>query len=183
MLDRKTYEALSEALKNRERSCRSIAREFGVSHTVALKIRRYRGRVRVVDAPEIDAPVGDFQRCPRCGGKTRLPCVYCAVRDALTKEPRRFPQYVEDKEEERAFLDDEFAPNLTPEEFERYQEVRAWRERRPNPRFETIPDDWPWRDETFVDETSPRPNDAFPTPTPRSTPTPTRRATPVFVQS
>lgn len=178
MLDRKTYEALSEALKNRERSCRSIAREFGVSHTVALKIRRFRGRVRVVDVPEIDAPLGDFQRCPRCGGKTRLPCVYCAVRDALADTPRA-PNWNDANDERgQAFLDDEFAPNLTPEEFERYQEVRAWRERRPNPRFETIPDDWPWLDETFVDKTSPRTNDALPAPLPPSK----RRATPIFVQ-
>jgi hypothetical protein len=161
MLDRKTYEALSEALKNRERSCRSIAREFGVSHTLALKIRRYQGRVRVADVPEIDEPVGEFQRCPRCGGKTRLPCVYCAVRDKLAETPSRAVKTATlDDERGPAFLDDEFALDLTPEEFERYQEVRAWRERRPNPRFDVVPDDWPWRDETFVDETSPRPRDA-----------------------
>lgn len=178
MLDRKTYEALSEALKNRERSCRSVAREFGVSHTVALKIRRYRGRVRVVDVPEIDAPLGDFQRCPRCGGKTRLPCVYCAVRDALAEKPRADARDEAPDERGQAFLDDEFAPDLTPEEFARYQEVRAWRERRPNPRFETIPDDWPWRDETFVDETSPRPNDAPVVPAPRLQ----RRSSPISAQ-
>ncbi|MBR5242826.1 MAG: hypothetical protein IKW13_01195 [Thermoguttaceae bacterium] len=170
MLDRKTYEALSEALKNRERSCRSIAREFGVSHTLALKIRRYQGRVRVADVPEIDAPVGDFQRCPRCGGKTRLPCVYCAVNDALRKKPRMENRDAVD-DRGPAFLGDEFALDLTPEEFERYQEVRAWREGRPNPRFETIPDDWPWRDETFVDETSPRPRASSDSPSRRfSTP-------------
>lgn len=162
MLDRKTYEALSEALKNRERSCRSIAREFGVSHTLALKIRRYQGRVRVADVPEIAEPVGAFQRCPRCGGKTRLPCVYCAVRDNLAEKPRRSDRDDFNTERGPAFLDDEFALDLTPEEFERYQEVRAWRERSGNPRFEVVPDDWPWRDETFVDETSPRPRDAAP---------------------
>ena len=178
MLDRKTYEALSEALKNRERSCRSVAREFGVSHTVTLKIRRYRGRVRVVDVPEIDAPLGDFQRCPRCGGKTRLPCVYCAVRDALAEKPRADARDEAPDERGQAFLDDEFAPDLTPEEFARYQEVRAWRERRPNPRFETIPDDWPGRDETFVDETSPRPNDAPVVPAPRLQ----RRSSPISAQ-
>ena len=176
MLDRKTYEALSEALKNRERSCRSIAREFGVSHTLALKIRRCRGRVRVADAPEIAEPDGDFQRCPRCGGKTRLPCVYCAVRDALAQKPR--PQNRDDWNDERgpAFLNDEFALDLTPEEFERYQEVRAWRERRPNPRFDVIPDDWPWRDETFVDEMSPRTTAPHPFEPPRSK----QRSTPVL---
>lgn len=157
MLDRKTYDALSEALKNRERSCRSIAREFGVSHTLALKIRRYQGRVRVADVPEIAEPVGEFQRCPQCGAKTRLPCVYCAVRANLAQKPR--PQNRADAWNERgpAFLGDEFALDLTPEEFARYQEVRAWRERSRNPRFETLPDDWPWRDEIFVGETSPRP--------------------------
>lgn len=154
MLDRKTYDALSEALKNRERSCRSIAREFGVSHTLALKIRRYRGRVRVADVPEIAEPVGEFQRCPECGAKTRLPCVYCAVQAGLAQKPRPFAS---DDDRGPAFLGDEFALDLTPEEFARYQEVRAWRERCRNPRFETLPDDWPWRDETFVDETSPRP--------------------------
>ncbi|MBQ2790208.1 MAG: hypothetical protein IJE97_11275 [Thermoguttaceae bacterium] len=176
MLDRKTYEALSDALKNRERSCRSIAREFGVSHTLALKIRRFQGRVRVADAPEIDEPLGDFQRCPRCGGKTRLPCVYCAVRDALAQktQPQNNDAFVDERGP--AFLGDEFALDLTPEEYERYQEVRAWRERRPNPRFEVIPDDWPWRDETFVDATSPRPTDAVPSS--RAT----RRLTPVFAQ-
>ncbi len=176
MLDRKTYDALSEALKNRERSCRSIAREFGVSHTLALKIRRYRGRVRVADVPEIAEPVGEFQRCPECGAKTRLPCVYCAVQAELAQKPRR-----SDRDDDRgpAFLGDEFALDLTPEEFARYQEVRAWRERRPNPRFEVIPDDWPWRDETFVDETSPRTNDAVPIEPSRSK----RRPTPIFLQS
>lgn len=158
MLDRKTYDALSEALKNRERSCRSIAREFGVSHTLALKIRRYRGRVRVADAPEIAEPIGDFQRCPECGAKTRLPCVYCAVQAGLAQKPRRQNRDdAQDDDRGPAFLDDEFALDLTPDEFARYQEVRAWRERSRNPRFETLPDDWPWRDETFVDETSPRP--------------------------
>ncbi|MBQ7030660.1 MAG: hypothetical protein IJO06_02170 [Thermoguttaceae bacterium] len=178
MLDRKTYEALSKALKNRERSCRSIAREFGVSHTLALKIRRYRGRVRVADAPEIDAPDGDFQRCPRCGGKTRLPCVYCAVRDSLAETPPAENPADQDDERGPAFLGDEFALDLTPEEFERYQEVRAWRERRPNPRFDVIPDDWPWRDETFVDETSPRATEAALVEPPRVK----RRSTPVFIQ-
>lgn len=176
MLDRKTYEALSEALKNRERSCRSIAREFGVSHTLALKIRRCRGRVRVADVPEIAEPDGAFQRCPRCGGKTRLPCVYCAVRDALAEKQR--PQNSDALNDERgpAFLDDEFALDLTPEEFERYQEVRAWRERRPNPRFDVIPDDWPWRDETFVDPTSPRTTEPAPAEPLRAK----RRSTPVL---
>ena len=178
MLDRKTYDALSKALKNRERSCRSIAREFGVSHTLALKIRRYRGRVRVADEPEIAEPDGDFQRCPRCGAKTRLPCVYCAVQDALAEKPRVENRNDEDDERGPAFLDDEFAIDLPPEEFARYQEVRAWRERRPDPRFEVIPDDWPWRDETFVDETSPRTLE-----TPFVAPSRTqRRATPVFFQ-
>lgn len=172
MLDRKTYDALSEALKNRERSCRSIAREFGVSHTLALKIRRYRGRVRVADVPEIAEPVGEFQRCPECGAKTRLPCVYCAVRADLAQKPRRA-----DRDDDRgpAFLDDEFALDLTPDEFARYQEVRAWRERSRNPRFETLPDDWPWRDETFVDERSPRP-------TAPETTRAQRRSTPAFLQ-
>lgn len=179
MLDRKTYDALSKALKNRERSCRSIAREFGVSHTLALKIRRYQGRVRVADVPEIAEPVGDFQRCPRCGAKTRLPCVYCSVRDALAQKPRSEPRDAWFEERGPAFLGDEFALDLTPEEFARYQEVRAWRERCRNPRFETLPDDWPWRDETFVDETTPRTNDAAPVEPPRSQ----RRSTPVFLQS
>lgn len=161
MLDRKTYDALSEALKNRERSCRSIAREFGVSHTLALKIRRYQGRVRVADVPEIAEPVGAFQRCPRCGAKTRLPCVYCAVRDHLREKPR--PQNRDDwNDRGPAFLGDEFALDLTPEEFARYQEVRAWRERSRNPRFDVLPDDWPWRDEIFVDATSPRPSVVVP---------------------
>lgn len=176
MLDRKTYDALSEALKNRERSCRSIAREFGVSHTLALKIRRYRGRVRVADAPEIAEPIGEFQRCPECGAKTRLPCVYCAVRAGLAQKP--LPKNRVDARDDRgpAFLDDEFALDLTPEEFARYQEVRAWRERSRNPRFETLPDDWPWRDETFVDKTSPRPLAA-------ETTRAQRRSTPALLQT
>lgn len=176
MLDRKTYDALSKALKNRERSCRSIAREFGVSHTLALKIRRCQGRVRVADVPEIAEPAGDFQRCPQCGAKTRLPCVCCAVRAGLAKKPRS--QIRDDPWNDRgpAFLGDEFALDLTPDEFARYQEVRAWRERSRNPRFETLPDDWPWRDETFVDETSPRP----PAPVPDETPRPRRRSTPAL---
>lgn len=178
MLDRKTYDALSEALKNRERSCRSIAREFGVSHTLALKIRRYRGRVRVADEPEIAEPDGDFQRCPRCGAKARLPCVYCAVKDALVENPRVENRNAEIDERGPAFLDDEFAIDLPPEEFARYQEVRAWRERRPNPRFDVIPDDWPWRDETFVDKTSPRAGDALS----ERRPLAKRRSTPALKQ-
>ncbi|MBR2005856.1 MAG: hypothetical protein IJ991_16945 [Thermoguttaceae bacterium] len=179
MLDRKTYDALSEALKNRERSCRSIAREFGVSHTLALKIRRYRGRVRVADVPEIAEPVGEFQRCPQCGAKTRLPCVYCAVQADLAQKPRRSDRDdAQDDDRGPAFLGDEFALDLTPDEFARYQEVRAWRERCRNPRFETLPDDWPWRDETFVDQTSPRTPEPPPSPRPRAG----RRSTPVFTQ-
>ncbi len=153
MLDRKTYEALSEALKNREVSCRSVARAFGVSHTLALKIRRQTGRVRVFDAPEIAAPVGELRRCPRCGAKTRLPCVYCAVVDELKRKPPK--RELSDDDRGPAFLGDEFAIDLPPDEYARYQEVRAWRERSRNPRFEIVPDDWPWRDETFVD--APRP--------------------------
>ncbi|MBR4833987.1 MAG: hypothetical protein IKU86_06625 [Thermoguttaceae bacterium] len=180
MLDRKTYEALSEALKNREVSCRSIARSFGVSHTLALKIRRQTGRVRVFDAPEIAAPLGEYLRCPRCGAKTRLPCVYCAVVDELKRKPPKRERSETELADERgpAFLGDEFAIDLPPDEYARYQEVRAWRERSQNPRFEVVPDDWPWRDETFVDAESPRPASAVET---ISTPAVRRRPTPVLV--
>lgn len=149
MLTREKFDAISKALKSGETSNRAVARRFGISHTLANKIRRRPERVRVFDPPTIPEPRGEYRRCPQCGAKTQLPCVACAVKERLRElaaSVRDARRAVESDENAAAavFRADPFQLNLTPDQYERYREVRRWRESRADPRFDVVPSDWPW---------------------------------------
>ncbi len=149
MLTREKFDAIANALKTGTASNRAVARRFGISHTLANKIRRRPERVRVCDPPTIPEPLGEYRRCPRCGAKAKFPCVACAVEDRLRElaVSAREPSRTADRDDfaaETVFRADPFALNLTPDQFKRYREVRRWRESRDDPRFDVVPSDWPW---------------------------------------
>lgn len=116
-------------------SLRKIAARLGVSHTTVSRVAsRKRNQVDLSD--QIDEAQGPIVRCPKCGGRTRLPCAYCQI----TKSKRVIKITPSDLQPA-----EEFQVELVGEHRRRYEKIRAWRAAQPNPYFTDIPDNWPWR--------------------------------------
>lgn len=135
MLDPELVAKVELLLSEGEYSQRQISRITGVSRGSVSAIARGERHVYIRPEP-IPESTGPLRRCRRCGILTRMPCTECRIREQLRKAPRvewlhqeKKPCRIELKEPERS----------------RYEEVRAWRERCPNPHFIDIPHDWPWR--------------------------------------
>jgi transcriptional regulator with XRE-family HTH domain len=128
-------EQVEKLLAEGKYSQRQISRITGVSRGSVSAIAN--GTRHVYEKPEaIPEPEGPLRRCRKCGILTRMPCTECRIREQLRHAPRI------------RWLHDEKGPcriELREPERSRYRQVRAWRERSPNPHFVDIPHDWPWR--------------------------------------
>lgn len=98
---------------------------------------------------EIDEPSGPLQHCPKCGGRTRMPCVYCRIVELIEKyPPKKSPRIGKSKHGDRPTSSDEtneIRIELNEKHRRRYEQIRAWRSAQPNPHFTDIPENWPWR--------------------------------------
>lgn len=140
MIENSVILKIQELLSTGKYSQREIGRRLGVSNTTVSHVFQAK-RKTYTDASEyrVEEPEGPVVRCPVCGGKTRLPCVYCRVTELLKAYPKT-PARAEQKSGAA-----EFRIELAGEHLARYEKIRDWRARQPNPHFIDIPDDWPWR--------------------------------------
>lgn len=132
MLDQKLVEKAEELLASGI-SIRKVAKQLGISRGSIGAIKNGTRRIYPTPEPLVAEPGGSYVRCPVCGAKTRLPCVTCAVR-ALAL----IPAWAE--------ACGPIEIELSGRHYERYLEVREWREKSPNPHYTDIPEDWPWRE-------------------------------------
>lgn len=123
-------------------SQRKIAERIGVSNTTVSRVAS-RQRQRVDRSDRIDEAEGPLVRCPKCGGRTRLPCAYCQIVETL-QSVKRSAAKSDLSTAEGYFCQIE----LVGEQRRRYEKIRAWRSAQPNPHFIDIPENWPWRAKT-----------------------------------
>lgn len=133
---------------------RQISREVGVSRgtvsTISKKIEEYRLLATQDFAIE---PSGPWCRCPDCGGKTQMPCTYCALKKRFSLRKKKIEWDTDIPEQ------DPFDLELKGKQLQRYLEIKAWRDKQRNSHFRTIPEDWPWRNaESECNNKSPEPN-------------------------
>lgn len=119
-------------------SQRRIARETGLSRgtihaLVAGKRNIKKRKPQFLIEHKKKSP---YVRCPECGSRVRIPCVFCTIR----KQQEQVRHFVTEG------VDIDCSINLSGEERKRYLEVRKWRQQCNNPHFTEIPDDWPWRE-------------------------------------
>ncbi len=126
MLSTKTFYDIQQLLAEGRLSQRAIARQLGVHRNTVNAIARgtrpdYDALRLARQRRTIAPPVGPKRRCGRCGALVYLPCVACAVRDALsrTTPPGRAPEPCAD--------DGALALALRPYHHARYEQVRARR--------------------------------------------------------
>lgn len=131
-------------LNENKYSQRKIAALAGVSRGTVQNIAAGKPLFRDTQEFEIQ-PQGDFIRCPQCGGKTRMPCTYCAISKVLESYPCTVSWNLPAN---GGFIDIE----LKGVELRRYKKIRKWRESQRDPNFSDIPDNWPWRDKIQKDE-------------------------------
>ncbi|MDO4587366.1 MAG: helix-turn-helix transcriptional regulator [Planctomycetia bacterium] len=139
MLKNEIIERVNEMVQTGRYSLREIARSLGISHTMVSLIERGK-RKTYKNKDLIIEPKGDLKRCPVCGQKTQLPCVYCQIVNILKN--KKFTRLPESPGSE--FVSD---IQLKDEQYKRYCEVRDWRQNHIDPHFITIPDNWPWKTE------------------------------------
>lgn len=138
MLDNGIINKARELLAEGRLSQRKIAKILGISNTmVSLIHHQKRKPFSEAAGNPIAEPDGPIMRCPVCGGKTRLPCVYCQIVDHLQKNGPAGPVAESDQKE--------LTIELRGDHAKRYEKVRKWRSSQPNPFFTDIPEDWPWR--------------------------------------
>lgn len=124
-----------ERLLDSNLSQRKIAETLGVSNTTVSRVAsRKRSQIDLSD--QIDKAQGPLVRCPKCGGRTRMPCAYCQITE-IERTVKIYPADLQPAEE--------FRVELVGEQRRRYEKIRAWRVAQPNPHFTDIPDNWPWR--------------------------------------
>jgi len=134
MLTQDQVDEVKRLLATNKYSQRNIAAMTGISRgTVAAIANETRHIYQRGPNPDQWEPEGPIKRCPRCGGRTRLPCRLCRVRDEVAKRGRvdwgTFRQPTQ------------FELQLRPQHDRRYQKIRRWRElkRRPfNPEFDDL---------------------------------------------
>jgi hypothetical protein len=85
MLDREVIEEIGGLLLGGNRSYRAIARRLGVSRGAVKDVAEGKRRQRVPRArprgDEFQPPRGLPRRCPGCGGKVKMPCLACYLRE------------------------------------------------------------------------------------------------------
>ena len=119
-------------------SQRTIARLAGVSRGTVGSVAK--GRIRRLVAKEINLdPKGPWVRCPVCGGKTQMPCTYCALEKSIGVRTKGIQW---DFTENNNGL---FDIDLRGWALKRYLQVRRWREEQLDPNFDVIPASWPWK--------------------------------------
>ncbi len=137
-------------------SQRKIAKITGLSRGTISMIAsgKRKVQVRTVDPdmpPELEKspPV----RCPGCGAMVRMPCLLCFLKNLAERKRPVMQRRMNIAETTPAMTNGQHSSNptvrlghdLSGDELKRYKEVRAWREKCPNPYFIDIPGDWPWR--------------------------------------
>ena len=129
-----------ELLEQRRWSQRTISIRTGVSRGSVSFIARKADKLKkmIIDGFEIK-PSGPVCRCPDCGYKTQLPCVYCEVKKYMAEHEMKARDTNTKTEPEECEI------NLHGEYLRRYLELKHWRDNHENPHFVSIPDDWPWR--------------------------------------
>ena len=129
-----------ELLEQRRWSQRTISLRTGVSRGSVSFIARRADKLKKTITEGFDInPSGPLRRCPICGHRTQLPCVYCEVRKYMKirgMKPHDANANVKSEDQDI---------NLQGEYLRRYLEVKHWRDNHDNPHFVSIPDDWPWR--------------------------------------
>lgn len=73
-------------------SGRAIARQVGVSRGTVEAVRQGRYQVRTTAAapqqPKASRPPRGYVRCKTCGGKCKMPCKVCELREAAERQRR-----------------------------------------------------------------------------------------------
>lgn len=137
MIDAQRILHVRSLLLKEKYSQREIARLTGVSRGTVKKVATGEFMLHVIDEIKIN-PEGEFVRCPQCGGKTRMPCTYCAIVRVLELHSRDTSRV--------SSSDEKFEEiQLKGLHLKRYLQVREWREKQYDPDFTCIPEDWPWR--------------------------------------
>lgn len=83
----------------------------------------FRNRIFEKKLSSSTGPKADYERCPACGALTRLPCLACVLNDPNLEKPEKTPENRSTGVLE-VFLD----LDLLPEDRNRYNEVRKWRD-------------------------------------------------------
>ena len=147
MIENNVIRQIQELLSDGSISQREIGRRLGISNTTVSRVfQAKRKTYREPSENVIEEPEGPVVRCPTCGGRTQMPCVYCRVVELVQDAPRsagRAP--ILSKIPPKNARSPEFTIELVGEHLARYREIHDWRARQPNPHFIDIPDDWPWR--------------------------------------
>ncbi len=136
MLPSSTVAELKRLLARADLSQRKIARRTGVSRSTVGRIAggKRKERVPKTKEPWEIAATGKIGRCPVCGAKVKLPCLYCIIRNlgksgTETGVPLKIALELKDVHQKR------------------YEQVKAWREQLE--RFDgndcELPEDWPFR--------------------------------------
>ena len=138
MIDTEKYMQIFRLLQMEGLSHRTIARLTGVSRgTVGAVAKR---RIRNLAVKEIQLnPKGPLVRCPTCGGKTQMPCTYCALEKSIGIRTKGV-KWDFSKNDTGLFNID-----LRGWALKRYLQVRRWREEQLDPNFDEIPESWPWK--------------------------------------
>ncbi|MGL6196104.1 MAG: helix-turn-helix domain-containing protein [Thermoguttaceae bacterium] len=127
-------------IDSRQYSQRQIASKLKVSRGTVSSIMKGIRKFRFKIAQEINIkPEGPIVRCPKCGGKTQLPCTYCEIKKIIEQS------HVPVKQEVKADDSQSLEVMLMPKHHKRYLEIRAWREKQANPYYAVLPDNWPWK--------------------------------------
>ena len=134
MLTKKQVDEVKRLLASCKHSQRNIAVMTGVSRgTVAAIANETRHIYTREPNPDDWRPEGPVVRCPRCGGRTRLPCRVCYIRDTVAERGRVDWGTFRN----RTLIE----LQLRPQHDKRYQKIRRWREikRRPfNPELDDL---------------------------------------------
>ncbi|MCL2305228.1 MAG: helix-turn-helix domain-containing protein [Planctomycetaceae bacterium] len=140
MLESQKFLEVIRLLRERKHSQRKIAQMMGVSRGTVSAIARGKQRRDFTENVKIH-PKGPWVRCPKCGGKTQMPCTACYLKKMIGIRSKDSSWNI--SVHKGGLLDIE----LKGWQLRRYLKLRKWREEQLDPHFDVIPDHWPWSNE------------------------------------